>query len=104
MSVKTIATRESYGETLVQLGHEHDNIVVLDADLAGATKTGMFAKAFRRCVFWVTGSVSGFLADAYHRAGPLSSQSCRSVLQARQAVPPPAVLRCMPACPAVLRR
>ncbi len=46
MSVKTIATRESYGETLVQLGHEHDNIVVLDADLAGATKTGMFAKAF----------------------------------------------------------
>ena len=46
MSVKTIATRESYGETLVQLGQEHDNLVVLDADLAGATKTGMFAKAF----------------------------------------------------------
>ncbi len=46
MSVKTIATRESYGETLVELGKIHDDIVVLDADLAGATKTAMFAKAF----------------------------------------------------------
>ena len=40
------ATRESYGETLVELGIEHEELVVLDADLAGATKTAMFKKAF----------------------------------------------------------
>lgn len=41
-----IATRESYGKTLVELGKEHDNVVALDADLAGATKTAMFGKVF----------------------------------------------------------
>jgi transketolase len=41
-----IATRESYGNALVELGGEHENLVVLDADLAAATKTGMFKKAF----------------------------------------------------------
>ena len=40
------ATREGYGAALVELGREHDNIVVLDADLAASTKTGMFKKAF----------------------------------------------------------
>ena len=44
--VKKIATRESYGNALVELGKEHDDLIVLDADLAGATKTGMFKKAF----------------------------------------------------------
>ena len=44
--VKKIATRESYGNALAELGAEHDNLVVLDADLAGATKTGEFKKAF----------------------------------------------------------
>jgi len=44
--VKKIATRESYGNALVELGKEHEEIVVLDADLAGATKTGIFKKAF----------------------------------------------------------
>lgn len=44
--VKNIATRESYGKTLAELGAENPNIVVLDADLAGSTKTGVFAKAF----------------------------------------------------------
>ena len=44
--VKKIATREGYGKALVELGKEHDNIVVLDADLAGSTKTGMFKKEF----------------------------------------------------------
>ena len=43
--VKKIATRESYGKALVELGGEHSNLVVLDADLAAATKTGMFRKA-----------------------------------------------------------
>mgnify|MGYP003371767045 CR=1 FL=1 len=41
-----IATRESYGNALVELGKKHDNVVVLDADLAAATKTGIFKKAF----------------------------------------------------------
>ena len=44
--VKQIATRESYGRALVELGKEHDDIVVLDADLAAATKTAMFKKEF----------------------------------------------------------
>ena len=44
--VKKIATRESYGNALVELGKEHENVVVLDADLAEATKTGIFRKAF----------------------------------------------------------
>ena len=44
--VKKIATRESYGKALAELGAQYDNLVVLDADLAGATKTGTFQKAF----------------------------------------------------------
>jgi transketolase len=44
--VKKIATRESYGNALAELGAQHKDIVVLDADLAGATKTGVFKKAF----------------------------------------------------------
>ena len=44
--VKKIATRESYGTALIELGREHEDVVVLDADLAGATKTGMFKKEF----------------------------------------------------------
>jgi len=40
------ATRQSYGEALLELGKENGNIVVLDADLAGATKTGIFAKEY----------------------------------------------------------
>ena len=43
--VKKIATRDSYGNALAELGTEHDDIVVLDADLAAATKTGVFKKA-----------------------------------------------------------
>ena len=44
--VKKIATRESYGNALVELGKEHEDVIVLDADLAAATKTGIFKKAF----------------------------------------------------------
>lgn len=44
--VKKIATRESYGKALAELGAKIENLVVLDADLAGATKTGIFKKAF----------------------------------------------------------
>ena len=44
--VKKMATRDGYGKALVELGKDHQDIVVLDADLAGSTKTGMFAKAY----------------------------------------------------------
>ena len=44
--IKKIATRDSYGNALKELGAEFNNLVVLDADLAGATKTGTFKKAF----------------------------------------------------------
>jgi len=44
--VMKIATRESYGNALAELGAEHKDVVVLDADLAAATKTGVFKKAF----------------------------------------------------------
>ena len=43
---KKIATRQSYGEALAQLGEENKNVVVLDADLSTATKTSIFAKKF----------------------------------------------------------
>ena len=44
--VRRIATREGYGAALAELGAEHENLVVLDADLAGSTKTAVFGKAF----------------------------------------------------------
>ena len=45
-ALKRIATRDAYGEVLVELGRENPNIVVLDADLSGSTKTALFAKEF----------------------------------------------------------
>ena len=44
--VKKIATRDSYGAELIELGKEHEEIVVLDADLAEATRSGKFAEVF----------------------------------------------------------
>ena len=44
--IKKTATRESYGKTLIEIGKENDNLIVFDADLAGATKTAMFKEAF----------------------------------------------------------
>ena len=44
--VKKIATRDSYGNALSEIAAEHDDLIVFDADLAGATKTGIFKKAF----------------------------------------------------------
>ena len=44
--VKKVATRDSYGAALAELGKENDDLIVFDADLAGATKTGTFKKAF----------------------------------------------------------
>ena len=44
--MKKTATRDSYGAALAELGAEHEDLIVFDADLAGATKTGVFRKAF----------------------------------------------------------
>lgn len=44
--IKKIATRDSYGNALVELGKKYSDLVVLDADLAAATKTGVFKKEF----------------------------------------------------------
>lgn len=44
--IKKVATRESYGKALVELGEKHDNLYVFDADLAAATQTGKFKAAF----------------------------------------------------------
>ena len=44
--LKKMSTRESYGKTLEKLGGEYPNLVVLDADLVGATKTGYFQKSY----------------------------------------------------------
>ncbi len=46
MENKKMATRQSYGEALLELGKENEEVVVLDADLAGATKTNLFSKEF----------------------------------------------------------
>lgn len=46
LAIKKIATRESYGNALIELGKKYSNLIVLDADLAGATKTGAFMKEF----------------------------------------------------------
>ena len=43
---RKIATRQSYGEALAELGEKNENVVVFDADLSGATKTSIFAKKF----------------------------------------------------------
>ena len=51
--VKKIATRESYGNALVELGKEHEDLVVLDADLAEATKTGCSKKLSRNVTLTV---------------------------------------------------
>lgn len=48
---KKIATRQSYGEALLELGRENEKIVVLDADLSSATKTNIFAKEFPKRFF-----------------------------------------------------
>lgn len=45
-NAKKIATRESYGEALAELGREHPELIVMDADLAGSTKTSTFRKEF----------------------------------------------------------
>ena len=58
------ATRQSYGEALVELGKENKNVVVLDADLAGATKTELFAKEYPNRFFDVGIAEQDMMATA----------------------------------------
>ena len=59
-----IATRQSYGEALVELGASHPELVVMDADLSGSTKTGMFAKAYTDRFFNMGIAEQGMYATA----------------------------------------
>lgn len=62
--MKKIATRQSYGEALVSFGKENDQVVVLDADLSGATKTNLFAKEFPKRFFNVGIAEQNLMATA----------------------------------------
>ena len=61
---KKVATRKSYGEALVELGKQNKDVVVLDADLAGATKTDLFAKEFPNRFFDMGIAESNMMATA----------------------------------------
>ena len=85
--VKKIATRESYGNALNELAELHDDFVVLDADLAAATKTGIFKKAYPDRFFDcgiaeanMMGVAAGLAATGkkvfYHSFGTFSSRRC----------------------------
>ena len=67
--VKKIATRDSYGAALVELAKDHPDVVVLDADLAAATKTGVFKKAYPDRHFDCGIAESNMMATAAGMAG-----------------------------------
>ena len=95
--VKMIATRESYGNTLKALAAEgHDDLVVLDADLAAATKTGMFRKAHPDRHFDcgiaeanMMGVAAGLSTMGYVPSCPALRCSLRAVPLSRSATPWP---------------
>src|SRR4030065_1812123 len=62
--VEMIATRDAYGNALIELGSAHQDVVVLDADLAGSTKTGKFAKKFPERFFNMGISEQGLVGTA----------------------------------------
>ena len=76
--VKKIATRVSYGEALVELANEHDDFVVLDADLAAATQTGKFKAACPDRFFDVGIAESNLMGRRYrdHRPRCLREHLC----------------------------
>ena len=63
---KKIATRQSYGEALAELGEENKNVVVLDADLSGATKTSIFAKEFPERFFDMGIAEQDMILEKFH--------------------------------------
>ena len=66
MEIVMKATRESFGEALLELGKENDKIVVLDADLASSTKTNLFAKEFPKRFFEFHDKSSFFMLERVH--------------------------------------
>ena len=77
---KKIATRDSYGNALVELAKDHPDVVVLDADLAAATKTGVFKKAYPERHFDCGIAESNMMArrgrHGRHGPGTLCFQLC----------------------------
>ena len=82
--IKKTATRESYGNTLAELGAEHEDIVVLDADLAGATKTSVFKKAFPDrffdCGIAESNMIAAAAGMAAHLAGVIAAGTTLPVI------------------------
>ena len=89
--VKKIATRDSYGNALVELGKEHENLIVLDADLAGATKTCIFQKEFPER-HWDCGiaecNMTGIAAGLLHIAEHLRVMILDKVKLRHRCLPP----------------
>ena len=71
-----IATRESYGKALAEFGAIYPNLVVLDADLAAATKTGTFKKAFPDRFFDCGIAENNMIAAAAGRSRSLPPSPC----------------------------
>ena len=82
------ATRQSYGEALLELGRKNKNIVVLDADLAGATKTSIFAKEFPNRFFDMGIAEQNMISTAAGLAttGKIPSASTFAVFAARKSI------------------
>ena len=78
--VKKIATRDSYGNALAELGKEHENLYVLDADLAAATKTATFKKAFPErhidCGIAEANMIGMAAGNGHHRQDSLCEHFC----------------------------
>ena len=82
---KKIATRQSYGEALGDIGEENKDIVVLDADLSGATKTNIFAKKFPERFFNIGIAEQDMLTTAagFATCGKISFASTFAVFACR---------------------
>lgn len=84
---KQVATRDAYGEALLELGNKRNDLVVLDADLSGSTKTGKFAKAFPERFFNLGVSEQDMIGTAggLSLAGKLPFASTFAVFQTGRA-------------------
>ncbi len=85
---KKIATRQSYGEALGIIGEENNDIVVLDADLSGATKTNIFAKKFPERFFNIGIAEQDMLATAagFATCGKIPFASTFAVFACRKSI------------------
>lgn len=74
-----IATRQSYGEELAILGEKNENIIVMDADLSGATKTSIFAKKFHNRFFDMGIAEQDMMSTAAGLASSRKNSICKYI-------------------------